>query len=219
MKNISGIRYIKGICPGLLLISLLHGCATLDKNECLNADWQSIGYQDGYKGYRQSRIGKHQGACAEYGVKPDLDLYLAGYKKGIYEYCEPYRGYQRGLQGYSFKDVCTAELRARYKFAYTEGKQIYDFEQEIAKTQQAIDEHYKELDHLEHERGVAENQLINDKLSKLERKELVKKIRVLDHKKQRALDAIQEHERALAGLSGEVEHLKTHSRFGGAIRK
>ena len=32
------------------LLALLAGCATLNKNECLRADWYAIGLEDGARG-------------------------------------------------------------------------------------------------------------------------------------------------------------------------
>ncbi|MCP4289671.1 MAG: hypothetical protein GY792_35490, partial [Gammaproteobacteria bacterium] len=31
----------------LVVLVMLQGCATLDKDECMLADWRLIGYQDG----------------------------------------------------------------------------------------------------------------------------------------------------------------------------
>ena len=40
------------LCPGAFLVCVLlaPGCATLDKDECLVADWRLIGFQDGAAG-------------------------------------------------------------------------------------------------------------------------------------------------------------------------
>ncbi len=35
----------------LLFVFLLTGCATLSQEECVNANWQTIGFEDGIQGY------------------------------------------------------------------------------------------------------------------------------------------------------------------------
>ena len=64
------------ISIGVIWISFsFFSCATLNKDECLTADWYQIGYEDGAKGYPLSRIGKHRKACAKHGVTPDMPPY------------------------------------------------------------------------------------------------------------------------------------------------
>ena len=108
-----------------LALSALVSCSTLNKNECLNADWSTIGYQDGFQGKLRSRIAKHRKACTEYGVKPILDQYLVGYEEGLVEYCQPARGYRRGLLGYNNKQLCNGAPHKPYTDAYRYGYDIY----------------------------------------------------------------------------------------------
>ena len=51
-----------GILSAVFL--LLEGCATLSKNECLQAQWYDIGFTDGAGGHTLTRIGKPRKACA-----------------------------------------------------------------------------------------------------------------------------------------------------------
>ena len=61
----------------LLLITflVLSACASISEEECLSADWYSLGVEDGSKGYPLSRIGNYRKDCAEVGVAPDAVLY------------------------------------------------------------------------------------------------------------------------------------------------
>ena len=72
-----------------LLVLVLSACATLSKNECLNADWYHLGTQDGAAGYPQGRLLEHYEACAEYGIRPDDTKYLTGRSDGLVTYCQP----------------------------------------------------------------------------------------------------------------------------------
>ena len=40
----------------LTLLLLLGGCASLDKAECVNADWYTIGLEDGARGREVERL-------------------------------------------------------------------------------------------------------------------------------------------------------------------
>ena len=62
----------------LAVLALLQGCATLDKDECMLADWRLIGYQDGVAGKSATVVGKYREDCAKHAVVPDLDAYRAG---------------------------------------------------------------------------------------------------------------------------------------------
>ena len=77
----------------LLLALVVSGCASMNKEECLTADWRTVGFHDGAAGHTADGIDAHRQACAEYGVVPNLDRYLDGRKSGLKEYCRAARGY------------------------------------------------------------------------------------------------------------------------------
>lgn len=52
---------------------LLSGCAKMmNENECIAADWQTIGFLDGSAGRRENFLERRVEACAEFGVAPNL---------------------------------------------------------------------------------------------------------------------------------------------------
>ena len=75
-----------------------------------NADWYSIGYVDGARGYPASKIGEHRRACAEYSVRPDFGRYDEGRIAGLVEYCNPRNGYWLGTKGALYNGVCPKNL-------------------------------------------------------------------------------------------------------------
>jgi hypothetical protein len=91
---------------GGILIVLLAGCASMSKDECLNADWQLIGYEDGASGSAAVRIGEHRKACASHGVVPDKASYDLGYEEGIMTYCSYDRGFLSGQHGERGYEIC-----------------------------------------------------------------------------------------------------------------
>lgn len=138
------------VIASLLLVS---ACATLDKDECLNANWELIGYEDGSKGYDATRIGEHRKACAKHGVTPDLDQYTKGRERGLKVYCTPQNGYQVGQRSAVYRDVCPANKRAEFKKAFEYGSriraqrlEIHRYEHEIGESRQLINEMQEELD-------------------------------------------------------------------------
>src|SRR3989337_3049438 len=92
-----------------ILLLALSACATMDRNECLTVDWQTVGFEDGVAGYSGDRIGQHRKACAKHGVTPDLTAYQAGREEGLREYCVPANGFRLGSQGGSYSGMCPAE--------------------------------------------------------------------------------------------------------------
>lgn len=92
---------------GLLWVSLLTSCATLNEDQCLLSEWQDIGYQDGLKGHKYVRIEKHQKACAKHGVAVDSAQYKSGYDSGISAYCNTFDHFQSGKNGNLMNPRCS----------------------------------------------------------------------------------------------------------------
>ena len=126
----------------------LGGCATLNQSECLNANWQMIGLEDGSKGQALSYIGKHRKACAEFNISPDLDQYQRGHTQGLQQYCTYDRGMQRGVRGQVFKNICPPELEGNFRLGHQRGREIYRLNVEIKQANSSIKESYKLLNDL-----------------------------------------------------------------------
>jgi len=213
LKEDIATRWVKFLIFIPLVAIILNGCSTLSKNECLNADWHTIGYQDGYKGYSKPRIGRHRKACAEYGVKPVLKHYLTGYKDGLAEYCQPYRGYRRGLLGYKNKQLCKGKYRKPYFVAYMYGYDIYMLEQQIKENKESINYIVERNYTLEDKRVRLENKLINKRNTREQRRRLVKAIRRIENRKILNISAIRYHESLMGEIEREIEYLKSNQKF------
>jgi hypothetical protein len=123
------------IAVGALLLS---GCASLSENQCLTADWESIGYQDGSRGYDAGRIGKHSEACAEHGIKADREQYEVGRLAGLEVFCTGYNGVRLGRQGYSYSGVCPLSLQGDFVRGYEMGRELYDMDAHMRKLQSEV---------------------------------------------------------------------------------
>jgi hypothetical protein len=129
---------------------LLGACAAkMSRDECRTVDWRTVGYEDGVAGQPGDRIGEHRRACAEYGVTPDLNAYLAGRTAGLREYCQPHNGYRAGANGYTYFDTCPADLAEAFEIAYDEGRALYVRERRVTDTEQQIEDRRREIRRLE----------------------------------------------------------------------
>lgn len=166
--------------PVLMFVTfLLPACATLNKSECLTADWLTIGYEDGAQGYATDRIGLHRQACAEYGVSPDLNRYQEGYNRGIVSYCTPRNGFSRGRSGSPYTDICPAGAKSSFLQGYDAGKEVYlesVKSNELASDLRDISNRIENLDDII---SAYENELMADSISKDKRREIRRTIKKL----------------------------------------
>ena len=136
---------------------VLQGCASsMSKNECLTADWYSIGYESGIRGQNEAKISEHRKACAEYGVTPNLARYLEGREAGLQKFCEPRNGYRLGRAGKSYGGVCPASLERDFSQSYRAGWELYGMEQNINRLGRRVKAKQAELRQLN--RAVADKQ-------------------------------------------------------------
>ena len=146
---------LHGSLLALLLIAAgaLNGCATLSEGQCRTADWYQIGRQDGNQGMDRARLHKHRKACAEYGIHPLPERYYTGRDAGLLRYCTPRRGFEEGLKGRPYRDVCPLTLEPAFLAAYREGRAIHDVESAINDIERDIDRYRQRLEQDDLERN------------------------------------------------------------------
>ena len=146
---------------------VLSSCSTLNKNECKTANWRTIGYEDGTKGYKASRIGQHRSACAEYGIRPDLDAYTTGRKEGLRQYCIPVTAYKKGLYGYSYNGVCAGYNERAFLNAYNNGLEVYKAKKILNNIKKDYSKEESYISSLEMELHDKEHILVSGRLTKV----------------------------------------------------
>ena len=104
---------------------LLVGCASMDRTECVNANWYAVGLEDGARGQPLERLGAHRRACAEYGVSPDAERYAAGRNEGLKSFCTYERGFAEGRSGHTNAGVCPATLAGGFQSGYQRGRELF----------------------------------------------------------------------------------------------
>jgi hypothetical protein len=129
-----------------LLGFLVSGCASMDEDECLVADWRAIGYEDGVSGIAASHIGERREACAKHGVTPNFAAYQQGRDEGLREYCTPASGYRLGRKGRPLTAVCPSELHGDFRDAYKSGREIYQAAAVVRATKSKLRRKKRELD-------------------------------------------------------------------------
>jgi hypothetical protein len=128
-------RSIRACTAGLVVAALLGACATgMGKDECAMADWRTIGYEDGLRGFPAERIGAHRVACAKHQVTPNLAAYTEGRDRGLREFCQPKNGFSVGLHGGGYANVCSGPTETAFVDSYRWGRQIFDARSELRST-------------------------------------------------------------------------------------
>jgi len=163
------------------MVLMLTGCASLSKEECLNANWYSIGFSDGVNGYKANRQNRHRKTCAEYNVSLDLDDYLSGRERGLMKYCVPYNAYKTGLRGYAYNDVCPSTLAPSFYDAYRDGRELHLKNVRLDKKRARHKVLHNKIHNL-HDAIDKKHQLLGDRSKSKEERRLIKKeIKLLKH--------------------------------------
>jgi len=143
----------------------LSACATLNKDECKTANWRVIGYEDGANGYLPSRIGQHRSACAEYGIRPDLDAYNNGRAEGLQQYCIPANGYKLGLSGNTYNGACSGYNESQFLGAFDTGKELLQEKNELHRMVREFNNRQEYQIDLQNKLEEKENLIVSGKLS------------------------------------------------------
>jgi hypothetical protein len=115
---------------------LISGCASLDRDECVNADWYAIGLEDGARGRALERLGDHRRACAKHNVTPNAERYLAGRNEGLKSFCTYERGYSEGRAGRAYSSACPQP--ESFLAGYQRGRELHELNRRLAELEKEI---------------------------------------------------------------------------------
>ena len=132
------------------IILLLSNCANMNESDCLNADWQLIGFEDGSFGKNESHISQHRKECAEHGVTPDLMDYRNGHFDGSKRFCTANNGFSRGRQGKDYSRSCPEQFEAEFLKGFSDGQTLYGLKKILNQRTAELEGTYKDIDWLEH---------------------------------------------------------------------
>ena len=145
-------RFIQRLSSSMAIIgsiSLLSGCATLSKQECLIGDWQAIGYNDGVAGYQSDRLASHAKACAKASVAPDYQAWERSRQLGLKQYCITDNAYNLGRRGRKLNNVCPVAIASNLQQAYQRGLEYYNLENQLDTDKKLLEEYQEEFAKLE----------------------------------------------------------------------
>lgn len=203
-----------GVIANIILCCvLLAGCATLNKDECLNADWRTIGYEDGARGLPASHIGKHRKACARHGVTPNFDAYEKGRVQGLREYCTPKKGYSMGAAGKPFPSVCPEELVPAVMDGYQRGRRVYKARKIFNREQAALEKLYKDMEAVTQKINDYEAELVKDGTGMKRRRFLLEEIKILAEEQDYLAGETAAQERVVEDTRSQYYHMKRQNSY------
>jgi hypothetical protein len=188
-------------------------CATLSEDQCVAGAWGSIGFEDGAAGAPPERVGQHAEACARYGIAPDLALYQSGYASGLVTYCTRSTGFASGVRGAQYHGVCAGEAEAVFLTAYSDGREIYDVRQELARAQSRIGSLAADLDIADEDRDEARNRLDDDDVTSDERLALLERIEELSEDIGRYQQELADARRTAYDIEEDVRDVESRMRY------
>ena len=197
----------------LAVLLLLQGCATLDKDECMLADWRLIGYQDGVAGKSATVVGEYREDCAKHAVVPDLDAYRAGREEGLQQYCKADNGYRLGNAGRGLPAICPAALADDFRDAYHAGRELYLARSAVNKTHSRINNQKQALSNLEKSRAEKLAALIADGLKADQRVMILYDLNELQQEIDSIEDEIVELELELEDQQVRLDHISSNESY------
>lgn len=208
-----GSLILRRIPAVLIVATMISGCASMGKDECLYADWQTIGYEDGSRGYHGSRIGDHRKACAKHGVTPDLAAYEAGRQKGLAVWCAPRNGYRIGLRGGRYNGVCPQPLEGPFVQAVGKGRAVYGYEKQVNKAKAELKQMHKELEQMDVDLQAMEAEMVSDGVSPRRRVRLLREIRQLEADQSLFINDINDMEKQVDDMQTNLDRMKAESHY------
>jgi len=148
----------------LLLAALLQSCASMSREECLNANWTVVGEIDGQQGRGLDVLDDYRRDCADYGIVPDVRAYVAGRDNGLLLYCTADNGYREGRNGRALEADCPPALAADFRRNFEIGSNVYHSLGNLRISADTIRFNRGEVDELRARRTAAEQSLERDAL-------------------------------------------------------
>lgn len=175
------MKLFKSLILALISVVVLAGCASLNQDECLNANWYTLGYVDGANGVNTTKVGDYQSDCAAYGVTPDFEQYQKGHAKGVREFCTPLNGFKQGRRGNEYNGICPQDLKIDYLDALAAGRDHLLALEDVRQAEVNLSRIESQLVYIADEIESKELQLVEDGITRDERIRILDEIKLLQH--------------------------------------
>ncbi len=165
MKIISNHPYLNRTLKATAILATLalSACSTMNREECLHADWQLIGHQDAIEGNAQNRLSYYRTDCAEFGVAPDLVEYQKGFDKGLDSFCTYESGKNFGINGGDYQATCQSHANAgAFQEGYNVGNGYYSLQSRHGQLTYEQESIKHTIDKTKKRMGTKELELISD---------------------------------------------------------
>jgi len=164
-RRASRIDFARKSLLWLLAAVLLQGCASMSREECLNANWTVVGEIDGQQGRGLDLLDDYRRDCAEYGVVPDVQAYVAGRENGLLLYCTSENGYREGRIGRQLEADCPPALAADFRRNFELGRDVHNSLDNLRNNSYLVRSKRDELDELRNRRTAEERSLEQNPLT------------------------------------------------------
>lgn len=201
--------------PSLLaVVLLLSNCANMNEAECLNADWQTIGFEDGAVGKNQTSISRHRKECAKHSVTPDLTAYRNGHFAGSKQFCTLNNGFRRGNAGKNYNRNCPEELEPIFLAGFSDGQTLFALKQVLKQHTRTLENAYSRIETLDRKIAIKNDLMIADGLKREQRKAIRDEIIYHQEEQVELYDLLpqlqQEFEASLAAYDQGVEQFSDY---------
>jgi len=116
---------------GLLILTVLGGCASMDDRDCQKTDWYQRGLAEGRWGTSGNQIKAHAEVCGKVKLATDETAWRAGYAEGDKSYCTANSGWNRGLVNEPYRGACGSLEESTFLRYHSAGQQLYRARQEL----------------------------------------------------------------------------------------
>ena len=171
-----------GVCAALVVLTAVQGCATLSEADCLTTDWAVLGEVDGQRGRPLSELNRYRRQCAEYGVIPDTQVYIAARERGLALYCTLDNGYREGRSGAPHELVCPVALAPDFQRGHRLGRAVLTSLGQLGNSGSAIRSARSDIEDLRAGIEDREASLRSDDLTDEEKKEKRDEIDSMDRR-------------------------------------
>lgn len=126
MKSLTWILCVFSVTGCASFLNQLEG-TYWSKEECLAANWNTYGEQDGQAGVTVEKArAYYQARCAEeHQVSVDWNRYLQGHRRGVKQYCTREGGLRAGAAGVDYANLCSPDQEAQFLVGYRAGKRQF----------------------------------------------------------------------------------------------
>lgn len=170
---------MQNINKALLLIALsqLTACAAMSKKECLNANWQQVGYAVAMDGNinKSEAFNVRERTCAKHGASANWKQFNKGHIDGIDQYCLLDNAVQLGIDGTIRaidQQVCPERDYPGFKEAFDTGYELHVLRNRVYRNHSTISNLESQRHHYEKEIRYINHTLDSDELTKHQRGQL-----------------------------------------------